>query len=87
MFISTLTEEQANDANELAKPLKENGIAISLVGLGQVDPDLMKIVTGDQNRVFQWDSSRLKTPNDYPNWFKKVVNCPSKISLFFPSKI
>lgn len=76
ILVSTINQEQVNDARNSAATLQEQGVRLVLIGHGDnADPDLLSQVTGDPSVVFSWKVTDNQPP-DYKNWFIQVLGCP-----------
>ncbi|KAI6206057.1 hypothetical protein M3Y94_00862500 [Aphelenchoides besseyi] len=76
-LVSHVNEDEVDDIYDEAKPLRDNGVRLVLVGLGGVDTTVLARITGDSSTVFQWDAGKFKQPSNYKKWFKTLINCPS----------
>jgi hypothetical protein len=77
VFVSTITQEQVKDAKASAGRLQDQQIRVALVAHGNnADIGLLGQVTGDPSTVFPWKAD-AKEPDNYQDWFKQVINCPT----------
>jgi len=73
VFVSTLDEATATQAQLEAQRLQDQGARVYLVAHGDdVSTDLLAKVNGDASLVYRWEVTDEEIP-DYANWFKKAI--------------
>ncbi|KAI6231230.1 hypothetical protein M3Y95_00359300 [Aphelenchoides besseyi] len=81
-FVSDIRLSEVDSSRTWAKDLQDQGVRVVLIGHSAGSDNTFNInrlqaITNDSSTVFNWDPTKSLPDDDYQQWFKDVIGCPT----------